>query len=156
MNGAARQANGAARSVNGAAAATGDKTRANGAQRRRAAAADPIGLWLDACRSAAALFQYTTDPRKALLLMNPFAPFAAYAAFAQPDFLNGLAKSAGAGLGVWGALPFGGGAFANGTPKNGASMNGATSEAASASARARAAREAQKLYSRALPLASRR
>lgn len=82
---------------------------------RLSRAIDPIGMWLDICKQAATFFQTSADPRRALLLMNPFAPFAAYASFAQPDFITGMVKQATAGLGVWGA-PMGLGGASSAAP----------------------------------------
>lgn len=61
---------------------------------------DPISMWLELCKNAATHFEQSCDPRRALLLMNPFAPFAAYASFAAPFFANAAGHN---GLGVWGA-----------------------------------------------------
>ncbi|MCI4663312.1 MAG: hypothetical protein MRY74_01200 [Neomegalonema sp.] len=65
------------------------------------AALDPISIWLEMCQNAANLFQSSCDPRKSLLLMNPFAPFAAYASFAAPMMRS--APTSWSGLGVWGS-----------------------------------------------------
>lgn len=117
------------------ATATPSEPRRDAQPRTSAPIVDPIALWLDACRNAAALFQQSVDPRRALLLMNPFAPFAAYASFAQPAFLNALTQPAAGGLGVWGVPT----AAPRPSPER-------PSPGASKTAAERAALEAVKLY----------